>query len=176
MCRPVAIPAQPRILAGRRFLRISPNISPNISPHRGGAGFPGDPNLSTQRDFCGAEIGILSTQRIRGGDLEKNRHFIEGKLVAHGQIFNSWGAMRQKIATFKKGNSVCRVHFFQELSFYIQKELINDFCMLSSLFRSKLICFLHKVFLRKLSRTFVELFSRAKITTHLRIRLLTVNR
>ena len=38
------------------------------------------------RDFCGAEIGILSTQRIRGGDLEENRHFIEGKLVAHGQF------------------------------------------------------------------------------------------
>ena len=38
------------------------------------------------RDFCWAEIGILSTQRIRGGDLEENRHFIEGKLVAHGQI------------------------------------------------------------------------------------------
>ena len=27
MCPPVAVPAQPRILAGRRFLRISPNIS-----------------------------------------------------------------------------------------------------------------------------------------------------
>ena len=35
--------------------------------------------------------------------------------------------MRQKMAIFKEGNSVCRVHFFQELSFYIQKELTNDF-------------------------------------------------
>ena len=37
MCLPVAVPAHPRILAGRRFLRISPNISPHISPDRGGA-------------------------------------------------------------------------------------------------------------------------------------------
>ena len=37
------------------------------------------------------------------------------------------GAMRQKMAIFKEGNSVCRVHFFQELSFYVQKELMNDF-------------------------------------------------
>ena len=76
---------------------------------------------------------------------------------------NSWGAMRQEMAIFKGGNSVCRVQmffrsfhfifrkkytaggdasencdfqsrkqrlqgpFFQELSFYIQKELTNDF-------------------------------------------------
>ena len=33
MCLPVAVPAHPRILAGRRFLRISPHISPD----RGGA-------------------------------------------------------------------------------------------------------------------------------------------
>ena len=33
MCPPVAVPAQPRILAGRRFLRISPDFSPK----RGGA-------------------------------------------------------------------------------------------------------------------------------------------
>ena len=32
------------------------------------------------------------------------------------------GAMRQKMAIFKQGNSVWRVHFFQELSFYVQKE------------------------------------------------------
>ena len=34
---------------------------------------------------------------------------------------NSWGAMRQEMAIFKGGNSVCRgSNFFQELSFYIQ--------------------------------------------------------
>ena len=34
------------------------------------------------------------------------------------------GAMHQKIAIFKEGNSVCRVqNVFQELSFYIQKEM-----------------------------------------------------
>ena len=41
--------------------------------------------FSLHKEFCAAEIHpILSTQRIRGGDLEENRHFIEGKLVAHG--------------------------------------------------------------------------------------------
>ena len=34
---------------------------------------------------------------------------------------NSWGAMRQEMAIFKAGNSVCRgSKIFQELSFYIQ--------------------------------------------------------
>ena len=42
------------------------------------------------------------------------------------------GAMRQKMAIFKQGNSVCRVHFFQELSFYVQKELMNDFFQIKS--------------------------------------------
>ena len=41
--------------------------------------------FSTQRILRGRDP-ILSTQRIRGGDLEENRHFIERKLVAHGQI------------------------------------------------------------------------------------------
>ena len=40
MCRPVSVPAHPRILAGRWFLQISPNISPNISGEQGVAGFP----------------------------------------------------------------------------------------------------------------------------------------
>ena len=31
--------------------------------------------------------------------------------------------MRQKMAIFKEGNSVCSGTFFQELSFYIQKEM-----------------------------------------------------
>ena len=34
---------------------------------------------------------------------------------------NSWGAMRQEMAIFKRGKSVCiGPNFFQELSFYIQ--------------------------------------------------------
>ena len=61
-----------------------------------------DPILSTQRIPRGRDL-IFSTQRIpRWGDHR--------------------GAMRQKMAIFKEGNSVCRDHFFQELSFYIQKE------------------------------------------------------
>ena len=41
MCLPVAVPAHPRILAGRRFLRISGDISPNISGEQGCCGFSG---------------------------------------------------------------------------------------------------------------------------------------
>ena len=41
--------------------------------------------FSTQRILRGRDP-ILSIQKIRGGDLEENRHFIEGKLVAHGQF------------------------------------------------------------------------------------------
>ena len=57
MCLPVAVPAHPRILAGRRFLRISPNISGK----QGVAGFPGDPILSTQRIPRSGDL-ILSTK------------------------------------------------------------------------------------------------------------------
>ena len=86
MCLPVAVPAHPRILAGRRFLRISPHptLAPTLAP-TGVVRKPGDPILSTQRIPRSGDP-IVSTQRIRGGDLEENRHFIEGKLVAHRQF------------------------------------------------------------------------------------------
>ena len=42
--------------------------------------------FSLHKEFCAAEIRFLSIQRVRGGDLEENRHFIQGKLVAHGQF------------------------------------------------------------------------------------------
>ena len=58
MCPPVAVPAHPRILTGRRFLRISPQPT-----QQGVAGFPGDPILSTQRIPRGRDR-IFSTQRI----------------------------------------------------------------------------------------------------------------
>ena len=58
--------------------------------HSGGT----DPILSTQRIPRGRDL-IFSTQRIpRWGDHR--------------------GAMRQKMAIFKEGNSVCRVQIFQE--------------------------------------------------------------
>ena len=106
MCLPVAVPAHPRILAGRRFLRISPTISPTGVVRK-----PGDPILSTQRIPRSGDP-IVSTQRIPRG---RDRIFPTQRM----------GAMRQKMAIFKEGNSVCRVHFFQELSFYIQKEKIR---------------------------------------------------
>ena len=67
-------------------------FSPDISPEHGVAGFPGDPILSTQRIPRGRDR-IFSTQRIpRWGDHR--------------------GAMRQKMAIFKGGNSVWRVQMF----------------------------------------------------------------
>ena len=52
---------------------------------------------------------ILSTQRIPGGDLVENRCFIEVK-SANVCGFSDFarGAMREKMAIFKEGNSVCR--------------------------------------------------------------------
>ncbi len=75
------------------------------------------------------------------------------------------GAMRQKIAIFKEGNSVSRVqNVFQELSFYIQKEM-NSWgrCVRKWRFSKKETAFAGYNF-----------FSGAKIATHLRIRVLTV--
>ena len=73
MCLLVAVPADPRILAGRRFWRISPdirrNISSHISPGRGVAE-TAEIWFHLHRDFREAEIGILSTQRIDGGDID----------------------------------------------------------------------------------------------------------
>ena len=52
---------------------------------------------------------ILSTQRIPGGDLVENRCFIEVKLAnVCGFSDFARGAMREKMAIFKRGNSVCR--------------------------------------------------------------------
>ena len=62
---------------------IPPGRDPILSTQRIPRGR--DPILSTERILRGRDP-ILSTQRIRGGDLEENRHFIEGKLVAHGQF------------------------------------------------------------------------------------------
>ena len=62
---PVGVPAHPRILAGRRFLRISPDISRNISGKRGVAGFP-EIRFYLHKEFRAAGDPILSTQRIGG--------------------------------------------------------------------------------------------------------------
>ena len=52
-------------------------------------------------------IGILSTQRIPGGDLVENGCFL-GEKLANVCGFSDFdrGAMRQKIAILKEGNSV----------------------------------------------------------------------
>ena len=90
MCLPVAVPAHPRILAGRRFLRISPNISPHISPDRGGAETGRSDFIYTKNSAIGRSDCIYTKNSARP----------------------SWGAMRQKMAIFKVRNSVCRVQIF----------------------------------------------------------------
>ena len=53
---------------------------------------------------------ILSTQRIfRGGDATENRDFQREKQRLQGSKIFSDLPMRQKMAIFKEGNSVCRV-------------------------------------------------------------------
>ena len=69
MCLPVAVPAHPRILAGRRFLRISPDIS----GEQGVAGFSGDPIVSTQRTPRSVNP-IVSTQRNRAAEIGFSLH------------------------------------------------------------------------------------------------------
>ena len=52
--------------------------------------------------------------------------FFSGAFILYSDRNEQLGAMRRKMAIFKLGNSVCRVQcFFQELSFYIQKEKIR---------------------------------------------------
>ena len=60
-------------------------------------------------EFRGLEIGILSTQRIPGGDLVEHLCFMKVKLAnVYGFSDFDRGTMRQKMAIFKERNSVCR--------------------------------------------------------------------
>ena len=76
LCGPVAVPAHPRILAGRQSRRISgqqqsgqQQSGEQQSGEQGSCGISGDPILSTQRIPRSADP-ILSTQRIpRGWDM-----------------------------------------------------------------------------------------------------------
>ena len=62
---------------------------------------------------------ILSTQRIPGGDLVENRCFIEVKLANVCRFLDfDRGTMREKMAIFKGGNSVCRgTNNFMKITF-----------------------------------------------------------
>ena len=86
MCLPVAVPAHPRILAGRRFLRISPDISPdisrNISGKRGVAGFP-EIRFYLHKEFRDREIRLYLHKKFRaaelGGDASENGDFLQDR-------------------------------------------------------------------------------------------------
>ena len=61
-----------------------------------------------QGSNCFSDL-ILSTQRIfRGGDATENRDFQREKQRLQGSKIFSDLPMRQKMAIFKDGNSVCR--------------------------------------------------------------------
>ena len=65
--------------------------------------------LDVRKKLGAAEIGILSTQRIPGGDLVENRCFIRVKLANDGGFSDfDRGTMREKMAIFKQRNSVWR--------------------------------------------------------------------
>ena len=67
---------------------------------------------------------------LNGGDVDENRHFIERKLVAHGQIFNIFQNFPrcEQLGGDASGNGDFQMrkqrlqgpNCFQELSFYIQ--------------------------------------------------------
>ena len=165
MCPPVAVPAQPRIPAGRRFLQRSSDRVPRQGPATGWRAFSSKPvkwtigrfywltrrtrsflqlwrhgsdfiytkNSAMGRSDCiytknSARPRSDPDRKIYGPDRkiyspDRKIYSPDRKICGPEQL----GAMRQKMAIFKEGNSVCRVHFFQELSFYVQKELMNDF-------------------------------------------------
>ena len=89
--------------------------------------------FSLQKEFCAAEIRFYLHKEYVRAILKKIVILLKenwshmDKFSIYFKIFrdaNSWGAMRQEMAIFKEGNSVCRgSNFFQELSFYIQQEL-----------------------------------------------------
>ena len=107
MCLPVAVPARPRILAGRRFLRISPNISPNISPDRLLRVFRRSDFIYTKNSGLGRSDFIYTKNSARlGSDFiytknsaRRRSHFIYTKNCR--QCIHR-GTMRQKIAIFKE--------------------------------------------------------------------------
>ena len=104
----------------RRFYWLTRRTRPFLQLWRHGSDFLYTKNFAMGRSDC----IYFSTQRIPRG---RDRIFPTQRM----------GAMRQKMAIFKEGNSVCRVPFFQELSFYIQKELTNDFFLGGTIFPDK---------------------------------------
>ena len=107
--------------------------------------------FSLHKEFCAAEIRFYLHKEYVGailkkivillkenwshmdnfkGDVDENRHFNEGKLVAHGQIFNIFQNFPrcEQLGGDASGNCDFQSrkqrlqgpHFFQELSFYIQ--------------------------------------------------------
>ena len=78
-----------------------------------------------KRDFRAAELRFSLHKEYVGAILKKIVILLKenwshmDKFSIYFKIFrdaNSWGAMRQEMAIFKGGNSVCKVHFFR--SFY----------------------------------------------------------
>ena len=81
-------------------------------------------------NFGAAEIAFYLHREFDRGDVDENRHFIERKLVAHGQIFNIFQNFPrcEQLGGDASGNGDFQrrkqrlqgPNVFQELSFYIQ--------------------------------------------------------
>ena len=70
---------------------------------------------SPDRKICGPEQ--LGGDASENGDFQSRKQrlqgtFFSGALILYSERNEQLGALRQKMAIFKDGNSVCRVHFF----------------------------------------------------------------
>ena len=65
---------------GDGFYGLAPTLAPPLAP-TGVVRVFREIRFYLHRDFCGAEIGILSTQRIGGGDLEEKGDSLQVKRV-----------------------------------------------------------------------------------------------
>ena len=113
MCPPVAIPAQSRIPAGRRFLQRSSDRVPRQGPATGWRAFPSKPVKWTIGRFYWLTRRTRSFLQLRrhGSDFLYTKNSAMGRsdcIYTKNSARPSWGAMRQKMAIFKEGNSVCR--------------------------------------------------------------------
>ena len=129
MCPPVAVPAQPRILAGRRFLRRCPDRVPRQGAPTGCCGFSSKPIKWTIGRFYWLTRRTRSSIQLwrHGSDFTYTKNSAMGRSDC---IYTKnsarprsdpdrkiYGPDRKIYSPDRK-----RVHFFQELSFYVQKE------------------------------------------------------
>ena len=155
MCPPVAVPAQPRIPAGRRFLRGPPIRVPQQGPPPGWRAFSSKPVKWTIGRFYWLTRRTRSFLQLwrHGSDFLYTKNSAMGRsdcIYTKNSARPSWGAMRQKMAIFKGGNSVSstprQFQCYEQLGAMRQKMTIfkkrNNVCRVQMFFRSSHFIFL----------------------------------